>query len=435
MTELTDIDPVFSRLDELLDNAPSLHDIEHHRLLLVAARRRRELGLEVPQRMVAAERMAAAGSMAAPVLMAKVRDALDGPMLVMKGAEVAHHYPDPALRSYGDLDLIVPDAERSQQQLLDAGFELCGEAWVYEGIHHLRPLRAPGLPLLVELHHEPKWIDRLEPPAVHELLELGVPAPHLCDGVLVLPPAPHALVMAAHTWGHYPLTPLRDLLDIALVARIADSAEIERSGGGLGPRARLANHLAGHGLPVRRRRATWLHAHLGPPSRARSASARCWSRTSSAGWPASGRSLAARLSAASEPPWPTTCGPRARSAGAPSSAGRAERSGGVRSQIAPRSCAHSAIRGRAMRELRLQSSRVDWREVEGELIALARAESIYLAGNASAAVLWRALAEGTTETNLRHCWCRPTASPLDAARADVSTFLADLGARGLLEAA
>jgi hypothetical protein len=227
LTAGTDIDAVFSRLDELLDSAPSLHDIEQHRLLLVAARRRRELGLEVPPRMLAAERMAAAGAMAAPVLMAKVRAALDGPMLVMKGAEVAHHYPDPALRSYGDLDLIVPDAERSQRQLLDAGFELCGEAWVYEGIHHLRPLRAPGLPLLVELHHEPKWVGRLEPPSVQELLELGVPAPHLCDGVLVLPPAPHALVMAAHTWGHYPLTPLRDLLDIALVARRADPAELE----------------------------------------------------------------------------------------------------------------------------------------------------------------------------------------------------------------
>jgi hypothetical protein len=228
LTAHTEIDAILGRLDELLDSAPSLHDLEHHRLLLVAARRRRALGLDVPGRMVAAERMAAAGAMAAPVLMAKVRAALDGPMLLIKGAQVARHYPDPALRSYGDLDLLVPDAERSQRQLLDAGFELCGEAWVYEGIHHLRPLRAPGLPLLVELHHEPKWIDRLEPPALHELLELGVPAPHLCDGVLVLPPAPHALVMAAHTWGHYPLTPLRDLLDIALVARMADPAELER---------------------------------------------------------------------------------------------------------------------------------------------------------------------------------------------------------------
>ena len=79
MTAHADIDAILGRLDELLDSAPSLHDLEHHRLLLVAARRRRALALDVPGRMVAAERMAAAGAMAAPVLMAKVRDVAEGP--------------------------------------------------------------------------------------------------------------------------------------------------------------------------------------------------------------------------------------------------------------------------------------------------------------------------------------------------------------------
>jgi putative nucleotidyltransferase-like protein len=223
-----DTDVVLARLDELLANAPSLQDVEHHRLLLLDARRRRELGLAVPPRMLAAERMAAAGALAVPPLLARVRRALHGPMLLMKGAEVARYYPDVAMRSFGDLDLIVPDAARSQRQLLDDGFEPCGEAWVYEGIHHLRPLRVPELPLIVELHQAPKWVAGLDPPGVDELLQLGVPAPHLGDGLLVLPAAPHALIMAAHTWGHYPLTPLRDLFDIALVAREADPDELER---------------------------------------------------------------------------------------------------------------------------------------------------------------------------------------------------------------
>jgi hypothetical protein len=219
---------IFERLDALLDRAPSLHDIEHHRLLLVAARRRRELAEEVPERMLAAERMAAAGVLAAPLLMERVRAVADGPLLLVKGAEVARHYPDPALRSFGDLDLIVPDAERTQKQLIDAGFREYGEAWVYEGLHHFMPLGVPELPLVVEVHHEPKWVDGLEPPSVEELISLSEPAPHLCEGFLTLPPAPHALFLAAHTWAHYPLTPLRDLLDIALVARHADPAEIER---------------------------------------------------------------------------------------------------------------------------------------------------------------------------------------------------------------
>jgi hypothetical protein len=221
-------DTIFARLNGLLDSAPSLHDLQHHRLLLVGARRRRELGLIVPDRMLGAERMSAAGMLAASPLLAQVREAIDGPVLLVKGAEVARRYPDPALRSFGDLDLIVPDAARAQRQLLRAGFELCGKAAEYEGIHHLRPLRLDGLPLYVEVHHEPKWIDGFEAPAVDDLIALGVPAPHLCEGVLVLPPAPHALLMAAHTWAHYPLTPLRDLLDIALVAQAADPAELDR---------------------------------------------------------------------------------------------------------------------------------------------------------------------------------------------------------------
>ncbi len=88
-----------------------------------------------------------------------------------------------------------------------------------------------------------------------------------------------------------------------------------------------------------------------------------------------------------------------------------------------------------MTELRLQGSRVDWREVDGELIALARAESVYLAGNASAAILWRALADGTTDADLEALLVSTYGISAQAAHADVAAFLADLGARGLLEAA
>ena len=55
-----------------------------------------------------------------------------------------------------------------------------------------------------------------------------MPAPHLCQGVLVLPPAPHALVMAAHTWGHYPLTPCATCSTSRSWHACADPAEVER---------------------------------------------------------------------------------------------------------------------------------------------------------------------------------------------------------------
>jgi coenzyme PQQ synthesis protein D (PqqD) len=86
-------------------------------------------------------------------------------------------------------------------------------------------------------------------------------------------------------------------------------------------------------------------------------------------------------------------------------------------------------------ELRLQSERVEWREVEGELIALERSESVYLAGNQSATILWRALAAGTTEAALADLLVSTFGIAIETARADVARFLHDLSARGLLEAA
>ncbi len=45
----------------------------------------------------------------------------------------------------------------------------------YRDIHHLRPLWWPGLPLVVELHSRPKWIDGVAGPPVAELLEASAP--------------------------------------------------------------------------------------------------------------------------------------------------------------------------------------------------------------------------------------------------------------------
>jgi hypothetical protein len=86
-------------------------------------------------------------------------------------------------------------------------------------------------------------------------------------------------------------------------------------------------------------------------------------------------------------------------------------------------------------QLRLEGARVDWREVEGELIALERSEAVYLAGNPSATILWRALADGSTEARLAQLLVSTYGISPEAARADVAHFLADLGARGLLAAA
>ena len=84
-------------------------------------------------------------------------------MILFKGMEVAARYPDPALRVFHDLDILVPDSAAAQARLIAAGFEEVGEPEIYEDIHHLRPLRSPGLPIVVEVHHAPKWPDHAAP--------------------------------------------------------------------------------------------------------------------------------------------------------------------------------------------------------------------------------------------------------------------------------
>jgi hypothetical protein len=244
---------IFERVAHLTDRAPSLGDLDHHRVQLSAARSLRSRALPVSAELVARERSAAAAALAAPAILRRVRDAVDGPVLLIKGPDVARYYPEPLMRPFGDLDVIVPDAAATQQQLVAAGFEEVGEPELYEDIHHLRPVATPGLPLVVEVHHSLKWVAGLEPPAAGELMRAAVPAPCGVEGVLALPPAHHALALAAHAWAHCPLGRVGDLLDVFLVARRADRAELERlaRAWGLGrvwrATVRACNHLFGDG--------------------------------------------------------------------------------------------------------------------------------------------------------------------------------------------
>jgi hypothetical protein len=212
---------IWDGVDRLLDKAPHLADLRSHRLELLAARRWRALGIPVPPELVEEERLAAVVVLTAPILLERARSAYDGQMLVMKGPEVASRYPDPALRPFKDLDLLVEDAEAAQHGLLAAGFRAVGNPALYEDIHHLRPLAFPGLPLAIELHSSPKWIEGLTPPSPPKLFALATDE-RTVDGVLVLPAAQHALLLAAHSWAHEPLRRLRDLVDIAAMVEGVD---------------------------------------------------------------------------------------------------------------------------------------------------------------------------------------------------------------------
>jgi hypothetical protein len=217
---------MWDRIDTLLERAPHSEALRMHRVELLEARRRHAAGLDASE-FAQDETTALACDLAAAPLLARVRDSYDGPLVLVKGPEVALDYPAPRTRRFSDLDLLTDDAERAQAALLAAGFQEVADPDLYVDIHHLRPLWWPGLPLVVELHKRPKWVDGLHAPSSDELLADAVAGRLGVDGVAALPAAQHTLLLAAHAWAHDPLGRLGDLIDVAVTLRRCDPAEVD----------------------------------------------------------------------------------------------------------------------------------------------------------------------------------------------------------------
>jgi hypothetical protein len=208
----------WAAVDALIDRAPDFDALLAHRLHLLAARRWRGQGRPLPSWLTDAERAASLTTMMATLVLERIRNDYDGRIVLFKGLEVAQSYPSPSLRPFVDIDLLVDDSERAQAALIAAGFEEVGDPLLYLDIHHLRPLAAPGLPLAVEIHHEPKWPDRIDTkPPLAELLGAAVPSATGVDGIEALSPAHHSVILAAHAWAHEPLQCLSELLDFHIV--------------------------------------------------------------------------------------------------------------------------------------------------------------------------------------------------------------------------
>ncbi len=214
-------------VDRLIDRAPSLEDIRLHKLHLLALRRRRETGAPVPAELAAAARTASFAELAAPLLLQRVRTVVEGPILLLKGPEVAARYPGQALRPFGDLDLLVSDPVAAQRALIAAGFKPVGDERVYTGIHHLRPLHYPSFPLVLEIHARPKWLEGVPQPRVEEIFEAASPSAVGIDGIQAPSPEQHILLLATHAWAHAPLAQLLHLVDMAAMRVEASPDELD----------------------------------------------------------------------------------------------------------------------------------------------------------------------------------------------------------------
>lgn len=220
-------------VDHLIDRL-DVDVVCDQRLGPLAARRRRALGLDVPERLLREERAAMTANLVAPTLLARARGAYDGPLLVIKGPEVSRHYPGRA-RRFGDLDLLPADADAAQSALLAAGFQLQERDWPPEGYddvrnphYHLQPLEWPGLALRIEVHKNVKWPTGMTPPSNEELFEAAVPAALGVDGLLTPHPHHHAVLLSSHAWGEIPMRNLRELIDVMVFVADEDRGELQR---------------------------------------------------------------------------------------------------------------------------------------------------------------------------------------------------------------
>jgi hypothetical protein len=213
---------LWTAAQELVGRARSPADLRAHGLHLLAAARLRAVGRPVPEQLVLDERRAAIATIAVPTLLQRARAACDGRLMIMKGAEVALRYPDPALRPFKDIDLLADDAAAAQRALLAAGFHEVG----LPNDHHLRPLAWPGLPTTLEVHRAVHWVQGLKAPSLGELFEAAEPSGLGVAGILAPAPHHHVLLLTAHAWAHEPLRRLIELVDIAAVTLETDPAAL-----------------------------------------------------------------------------------------------------------------------------------------------------------------------------------------------------------------
>lgn len=83
--------------------------------------------------------------------------------------------------------------------------------------------------------------------------------------------------------------------------------------------------------------------------------------------------------------------------------------------------------------LKLRADAVDWRLVDGQVVALDRGRSVYLSINQAGAALWPAIAKGATREVLVGTLLQTFDVEPGRAGADVGAFVADLNERNLLE--
>jgi hypothetical protein len=219
---------LWASVTRLVDSTDDVDALRANRLHLLAARRWRDLGKDVPAGLVEAERFSALATLVVPELLERARSACDGELVIHKGPEVAARYPDPVLRPLIDIDLVASNAAATQEALVAAGFVEVGDPVFYAAAPHRLPLQWPGVPVLVEVHADLNWPRWLARSPTAQLLAEAVPSSLGIDGIRTLEPHHHVLAVAAHSWSHGPFGRVGDLVDVAAMMDGLDRGELAR---------------------------------------------------------------------------------------------------------------------------------------------------------------------------------------------------------------
>jgi hypothetical protein len=213
-------------VDRLIDGERDDEWLGAHRLLPLVAERRHQRGLAVTDRQRTVARAVAADHVIAEHLLAEVRDAVSGRVLVLKGPELAAVYERSGLRPFADVDVLVEEADAAVVELAAAGFG--GDppdGRDHDDHHHLPPLRREPLRMPVEVHLRPGWVPWSKAPGWPELAAAAAPSLTGVRGVERPSDPHHAVLVAVHGWSRRPYGRLLDLADVWLLGQRAGPEE------------------------------------------------------------------------------------------------------------------------------------------------------------------------------------------------------------------
>jgi hypothetical protein len=155
----------------------------------------------------------------------EVRALVDGPMVLMKGIEVAQLYPESWRRDFVDVDILVGDVEAADVALRRAGFGAFQSASTLPGYHQTAPLVRSDNPVTIELHRRPSSPRWAHFPS-QEVIAQSRPSRTGIDGVMRPRDDHHVLIVAWHFWrdgAHR----ARDLVDLHLLRQQTSDGDIE----------------------------------------------------------------------------------------------------------------------------------------------------------------------------------------------------------------